>query len=207
MIVVVLQLIGIMIFVAGTFLIGRNLRRHPTREAAERLSKLEHLLLYGPFSLPGFILILHPGLNHLDGTVGIPPLPFYPLMALAGALMLIAGSCLMVASNRALVFSGKGMAAFKLTQNLVEGGIYNRTRNAMSLGFYLLYLGVALAVGSSYLTIVTLFGLIPSHLFFLKYVEEAELLIRYGDSYAEYKKRTPFLIPKITHAGDGKPSS
>jgi protein-S-isoprenylcysteine O-methyltransferase Ste14 len=33
---------------------------------------------------------------------------------------------------------------------------------------------------------------------FLKYFEEKELELRFGDSYLEYKKSVPFLVPRIS---------
>jgi hypothetical protein len=36
---------------------------------------------------------------------------------------------------------------------------------------------------------------IPAHIFFLKYFEELELELRFGESYLQYKKDIPLLIP------------
>jgi protein-S-isoprenylcysteine O-methyltransferase Ste14 len=33
--------------------------------------------------------------------------------------------------------------------------------------------------------------------FYNKLVEEKELLLRFGKQYEEYKRKTPFLIPKL----------
>ena len=65
----------------------------------------------------------------------------------------------------------------------------------MSLGYYLISLGVSLLAGSTYLACITLLPLIPAHAYNLKYFEEAELELRYGGIYSEYKRRVPFLIP------------
>ena len=43
-----------------------------------------------------------------------------------------------------------------------------------------------------------LLALIPAHIFFLKYFEELELELRFGEAYCEYRYRTPFLIPKFS---------
>jgi protein-S-isoprenylcysteine O-methyltransferase Ste14 len=32
---------------------------------------------------------------------------------------------------------------------------------------------------------------------YIKFIEEKELEARFGQEYSEYKKRTPFFIPKI----------
>lgn len=67
----------------------------------------------------------------------------------------------------------------------------------MSLGYYLCALSISLVVGSSAAALVTLFTLIPSHLFFLKYFEEYELCLRFGDAYQSYREQVPFLIPRL----------
>ena len=52
--------------------------------------------------------------------------------------------------------------------------------------------------GSTFIALSVLLGLIPAHVFFLKYFEELELELRLGESYLEYKKSGPFLIPNFT---------
>jgi len=65
----------------------------------------------------------------------------------------------------------------------------------MSLGGYLIAVGIGLLIGSTYLTVGALLLFIPAHVFYLKYFEEYELELRLGQSYIEYKQRVPFLIP------------
>jgi protein-S-isoprenylcysteine O-methyltransferase Ste14 len=52
--------------------------------------------------------------------------------------------------------------------------------------------------GSTFITLVVLLGLIPAHIFFLKYFEELELELRFGESYKQYEQTVPFLIPKFS---------
>ena len=53
-----------------------------------------------------------------------------------------------------------------------------------------IYLGSVAAIG-----LVALFaGLL---LLYVKVVEEKELAARFGDAYLEYKRTTPFLIPRV----------
>jgi protein-S-isoprenylcysteine O-methyltransferase Ste14 len=42
-------------------------------------------------------------------------------------------------------------------------------------------------------------GIIPAHLLFLKFFEELELELRFGDTYKQYKQKVPFLIPKLSN--------
>jgi protein-S-isoprenylcysteine O-methyltransferase Ste14 len=51
--------------------------------------------------------------------------------------------------------------------------------------------------GSTLVTSAVLLGLIPAHLFFLKFFEEFELGLRFGPSYQQYKQQVPFLIPRL----------
>lgn len=68
----------------------------------------------------------------------------------------------------------------------------------MSLGYYLSTLGLSFLIGSTLLTLYVLIGLIPAHLFFLKFFEERELELRFGESYKHYKREVPFLIPRLS---------
>jgi len=92
---------------------------------------------------------------------------------------------------------GSGTNAFVLTKKIVNDDIYKRTRNPMSLGFYLSALAVAFASSSTFVLLAASLGLIPAHAFFLKFFEELELELRFGESYLEYKKSARFLIPKF----------
>jgi len=65
------------------------------------------------------------------------------------------------------------------------------------LGFYLFALALGFVSGSTFITFAVVIGLIPAHIFFLKYFEELELELRFGTSYLEYKKSVPFLIPAL----------
>lgn len=74
-------------------------------------------------------------------------------------------------SNRVIRPLGRGANAFRLTRFLIEGDIYRRVRNPMSLGFYLLCVGIGLMAGSTYLTLASLLGVIPAHILYLNYFE------------------------------------
>ena len=198
MLTIVLLLLGWSGFVLGTLALGIWLRRNRTRENAERTSRVVHFLYFAGLVFPGVLAIVWPGLNHLDEVVGIPPLPFQPISLILGIVAVSIGLYLGVASTRALKILGSGANAFVLTKRVVESDIYTVTRNPMSLGYYLVCVGVGLVVGSTFVTVGTLVGMIPAHLFFLKYFEELELELRFGQAYLEYKRKVPFLIPRLT---------
>jgi protein-S-isoprenylcysteine O-methyltransferase Ste14 len=93
---------------------------------------------------------------------------------------------------------GSGANAFRLTRQIVAGDIYKYTRNPMSLGYYLLSPSLGFISGSTLVTLAVLLGLVPAHLFFLKFFEELELGLRFGESYEQYKQKAPFLIPRLS---------
>lgn len=197
MLTIVLQVLGVGIFFLGSNVLGRKLISNPGREYAERTSRVGHLLIYGCLVFPASLGIFYPGLTHFDHIAGVRPLPYRGFTLGAGTFLLLAGSCLMFVANRSLKYRGQGAPAFKLTKKLAVGGVHKRMRNPMSLGFYLTCLGVSLAAGSTYCTLGSLFVLIPCHLFYLKYFEERELEIRFGQTYRDYKRSVPFMIPKL----------
>jgi protein-S-isoprenylcysteine O-methyltransferase Ste14 len=199
--VIVTQAVGAAVFLVGTILLGRRLRRVPDERLAKRASRVSHLLFWVALILPGALGIIHPGLTHYDELLGVSGLPGARLWIPAGAALACVGIGLMVAANRALMRTGRGAAAFVLTERLVGGGVYGRTRNPMSLGLYAACLGVAMIAGSLTVTLGVLLILLPVHAFNLKYFEERELELRYGESYAEYKRIVPFLIPSFKRGG------
>ena len=82
------------------------------------------------------------------------------------------------------------------TQTLLTAGPFAYCRNPMSFGTIVLYFGLAIWTGSwSAIGIVSTFAVVL--LTYLKFVEEKELESRFGQSYIEYKRTTPFIIPSI----------
>ncbi|MEW6183751.1 MAG: methyltransferase [Bacillota bacterium] len=139
---------------------------------------------------------LYPGLTGFDRVLGIEPLPFRWLLAMLGVLLILPGLYLIIHSVTALGAQGKGAPAIIHSQAVVKSDVYELVRHPMSLGMYLAALGAGLMAGSTYLTAATALYFIPVHVFYLKYFEELELELRHGQSYNEYKQRTPFLIPR-----------
>lgn len=67
----------------------------------------------------------------------------------------------------------------------------------MSLGFYLACVGIGMIAGSLTVTLGVLLLIVPVHVINLKYFEERELEMRYGDAFLDYKQRVPFLFPRL----------
>jgi protein-S-isoprenylcysteine O-methyltransferase Ste14 len=189
--------IGSAALAIGALLLGAWLRRNPSRENAERSSRVMHFLFFAGQLIPPGVAIFYPGLGQLDELVGLPPLPWRPVFLVLGVLLIIPGLYFLSVTNRLLRALGSGTNAFILTRRVVSDDIYKRTRNPMSLGFYLVDLGAAFIIGSTFAVLAVALAIIPAHLLFLKFFEEKELELRFGDSYLEYKKNVPFLVPKL----------
>jgi protein-S-isoprenylcysteine O-methyltransferase Ste14 len=201
--VILLQALGGLVFLFGTLWLGARIQRQPQRAVAESASRVSHLLFWFGLVLPGMLGVFHPGLTHYDELLGLPALPLRPLWWALGSVLLAAGLGLMAVANRSLIRLGRGAPAFLLTERLVTDGIYGRTRNPMSLGFYLACAGLGMVAGSLAVTLGVLGILVPLHTFNLKHFEERELELRYGPSYATYRRRVPFLLPRWRMPGPG----
>ena len=191
-------LLGFLAFILGVGILGSWLRKHPSKVNAEKSSRIMHFLFFAGLGTPLLISIFHPGLTRLDELIGLNPLPLKPFFLITGILLVILGLYFLGISNKSLRALGSGANAFRLTKRIVEKDIYKYTRNPMSLGYYLFLLSVGFISGSTLLTLGVLLGLIPAHIFFLKYFEELELELRFGESYKQYKQKVPFLIPKLS---------
>ena len=86
------------------------------------------------------------------------------------------------------------------TQKLVVKRPYTYYRNPMTLGTTAYYLGVAIWTGS--LSALLLAMIYPMGIsIYIKLVEEKELEQRFGLEYLEYKRRTPFVVPRFQNPG------
>lgn len=190
-------LIGIVAFFIAALVLGAWLRSHRAKGNAERSSRVMHFLFFAGLVAPPLVGIFYPGLTHFDALLGLPSLPFKPFFIALGVVLTIPGLYFLAITNKLLRSLGSGTNAFILTKKIVDDDIYKRTRNPMSLGFYLTALALAFASSSTFVLLAASLGLIPAHAFFLKYFEELELELRFGESYLEYKKIVPFLIPRF----------
>jgi protein-S-isoprenylcysteine O-methyltransferase Ste14 len=190
--------IGLLFFAAGVGGLGVWLRRHPSKDNAEKSSRVMHFLFFAGMGAPLLLGLFYPGLTHFDELVGLKALPWKIFFLVLGIILAIPGLYFLTITNKLLRALGSGANAFRLTKRIVTEDVYKRTRNPMSLGFYLWILAVGLVSGSTFITLTALLGFIPAHIFFLKYFEEFELELRFGETYLGYKKSVPFLIPNFS---------
>ena len=195
--VIVIQVFGILVFLIGSLWLASMIRRSGNTRVTKNASRISHALFWTALVLPGAIGLFYPGLPAYDKLLGMPGLPVRPIWIVIGVALLSVGLVLMVISNRLLMGKGKGAAAFFLTGLLVTDGLYERTRNPMSLGFYAACVGIGMIAGSLTVTLGVVLIIMPVHIAHLKCFEERELELRYGQSYVDYKKRVPFLFPRF----------
>lgn len=198
MAVLIIQLSGVVGFLAATIILGVLLRRRHDGRFAEALSRVSHLFFWFGLVLPWAVGLFVPGPAALDRLTGLAPLPLSLWLRIAlGGMLLVVGVVVMQLSISRLGRKGHGAPALKLTCAVVASGLYAVVRNPMALGFYLGCLGGAILSGSTYVVFYTCLGIIPVHLFNLRFFEEVELTLRYGESYERYRESTPFLIPRL----------
>lgn len=191
---IVFQLCGVLAFLMASMSLGLWVRRSPTARVARIASRFSHVAFHAGLLWPGLAGAFSPGLKRCDEVLGLRPLPMPSAMWL-GVVLLVLGLCLAGASHIELWRLGRGAASFYLPKQVVHGGVYQRLRNPMTLGWYLICTALGLIAGSTYFVLYTVLLHIPAHIFYLKFFEEVELELRFGESYLDYKKRVPFLIP------------
>lgn len=82
------------------------------------------------------------------------------------------------------------------TKHFLQSGPYRCLRNPMMFGHFLYLLGWAALFNQAgaYLFAVILEALLICE---IKWIEERELEGRFGEAYRQYKKETPFFLPRI----------
>lgn len=150
-------------------------------------------------------LVLIPGAiaaasSLLDQALHLPKLVWEPVNWLLGLLFILVGLSLGLWSNYVQFTIGRGTPVpIMATQRLIMLAPYSYCRNPMAMGAIVAYLGIAIWLGSlSALGVVLLFA--TCLLIYIKLVEEKEMELRFGADYIEYRRQTPFLIPRFRSA-------
>ncbi len=114
-----------------------------------------------------------------------------------GPVLTVGGLALVIWAVYIQYTLGKGTPAPAVaTKKLVTQGPYAYSRNPMTLGALVMYLGIGLWLGSG--VVITLCGIVFIILLRFIYIHETrELAQRFGEPYLEYRKRTPFLFPRF----------
>ena len=154
------------------------------------------LVVGGSLFLAGLPLLLVAAAGRLEARWGLRRFGTGIPVRVAGVLLLVAGGALASWSVRAQVRVGRGTPVPMIpTRRLVVVAPFTFCRNPMILGTATAYLGLSVVIGSvAAVVLVTAFaGLL---LAYVKILEEKELEARFGPAYVEYKRATPFLVPR-----------
>jgi len=168
--------------------------------AEHEYSKNQRILVvfFGGFifwiSVPFFIFVAS---SYIDPWLHLPKFRHGLINPMIGLLFIVVGWLFANWTVKVQFSVGKGTPIpLMATQKLVAEGPYSYCRNPMALGTAPFYLGVAIWLGS--LSAMGLGLVYPAGiLIYIKLIEEKELEERFGSEYIEYKKRTPFLIPRL----------
>jgi protein-S-isoprenylcysteine O-methyltransferase Ste14 len=198
------QIIGCGIFAASSIILAILLSKYPSAKVRVITTLILHHIGLFAFLLPLVIGIFYPGITSYDRILGIPSLPYRSLAVTIGVLLTPISIFYIFTSWLGIIGLGHGHPGLDLTKKMVDELVYKTSRNPMSLGFYAGCLALGFLAGSTYFTLWTLIEIIPCHILYLKIFEELELEMRFGQSYIEYKKHTPFLIPNIRNIGANK---
>ncbi|MDR2495834.1 MAG: isoprenylcysteine carboxylmethyltransferase family protein [Tannerellaceae bacterium] len=116
----------------------------------------------------------------------------------AGIAFIILGLYILLWATVSQWVAGKGTPAPNApTQSLVIAGPYRYCRNPIELGAILYYFGLGMIISGITTGLISfLLGLAIGSAYH-KCIEEKELEQRFGEAYKAYKRRTPFLFPRI----------
>jgi protein-S-isoprenylcysteine O-methyltransferase Ste14 len=125
----------------------------------------------------------------LDHMLSLPlSIPRTDLHRIIAGFLIIIGIAVFVTSIRNFARAATPVQGTKSTRALVTTGIHRWSRNPIYLGMFLVYGGIAIAVRSPWILILTLplaitmrYGVVAR--------EEAYLEQRFGDAYRNYKAR------------------
>jgi len=116
-----------------------------------------------------------------------------------GGLLLLVGLVMRLRIKQDLPVKGLiGAAEIQGSQDpgtLVTSGLYARLRHPRYVQMFLVLLGYALI--TNYFAIYVIWLLYLPVILVVITLEERELLKRYGESYREYRRRVPMLIPHL----------
>jgi protein-S-isoprenylcysteine O-methyltransferase Ste14 len=168
--------------------IGRIiLDRHQTSGHAVWTTTFVHFGLGFTFGVP--IVRAISTYQHWSGWV-------LPIPRVIGLILVIISGVSFLLTVLNLALKGFGAPFFIiLSRKLAADWLYAWTRNPMVLAglTLLLSLGIWFQSGLFVLWVLILFA--PALLFFVKLYEERELEFRFGESYQDYKSKTPMLFP------------
>ena len=117
----------------------------------------------------------------------VPPIPFPATFwtRLFGVVVLLAGSTLIISARTLFTRTGQSPIPWKPTPELIVRGPYRFTRNPMYMGVMCVQIGLGVALGNSWISLLAPVALLTVH-FIAVLPEEKYLAENFGPSYREY---------------------
>jgi protein-S-isoprenylcysteine O-methyltransferase Ste14 len=169
----------------------------------EKYNELAYRNAFAHYGIPGLALIMS-AVAHTAYMNG----PFVPhgwwtnIFITLGWLMLIVGAALWIRGIQAFGMDNLALlyVYFPEEGKIVDSNIYSVLRHPVYAGVLRVIIGLALLNGNA--NSIAFILLAPLGLFgWIRLIEEKELLERFGDSYAEYRKRVPAFWPRLRDLG------
>jgi len=137
----------------------------------------------------------------VDRALDLPAFPPFPWNLLLGSIVFVLGLTTGIKSTRLLYRLGEGLPWGEAhegsrTRKLVTGELYAYTRNPMVLGYSLLPCGMGIIFRSIGMATSITIIVLAVNVAIVKFKEEPHLEERFGEAYQDYRRRTPFLIPR-----------
>lgn len=191
-------LAGQVLILALAFVLASQFFRQKKRYL-ERHGDMAYRNAFARFVLTG-LPVVFAAIAHIAYMPG-PPIPpgwWTPGQVILGWLLVILGAALWARS--VLTFGADNLAMlyvyFPHEGRMVESSIYRVLRHPVYAAIIRLAMGMALLNGNWFAVTFALF--MPLGLTgWLTFVEEKELLERFGGSYAEYRQRVPAFWPRL----------
>ena len=173
--------LGPLVALAGRWL----LHQRPTIERAAAVSPLVH---YAVMILLGCAIIVAFRFTQAYpiARIAVPRKISLPVVEITGALAAL------TVVNLAIAGLGLPFAAVQ-SRKIATHWLYARCRNPMGLYSLLCCVAGALWLQSLHALLWATLWLAPAWILFVLLYEERELEIRFGESYLQYKARTPFF--------------
>ncbi len=113
-----------------------------------------------------------------------------PARIVIGLLLMGAGLALAVPARRDFQTAGTEVRPWKPSTVLVADGVFARLRNPMYVGGTLFLAGLAIALASDWMLVLTVVAAVVLHFGVIKR-EERYLEAKFGNAYRDYKTRVP----------------
>jgi protein-S-isoprenylcysteine O-methyltransferase Ste14 len=182
-------IVGLILLIIPIIWLARwMLDRHPTIARSDWITTFVHYAV----GIQAGTAVIQAVLTRQAWQGWVLPVPVW----IGLVLVIVSGvATLLSVANLAL----KGLGApfvIALSQKVAADWMYAWTRNPMMLGGLALLASLGIWFQSLFFVLWALVVVTPVMLFFLKVYEERELEVRFGESYLEYKAKTPMLFPR-----------